>query len=499
MSGGIRRLLTLVLPLALLATLAGLVVLAAQHSRQQAAAVRRADRVREQQNFASLTGQYLRFAERDLQSLSLSRAWSLRAGDPEDHAALAGYLHTTPVFGYATVLADLTGRPLSAVADGPLPKTSDPAFAPLRRALFAGQPGVSSVLSVAGRPLVAVALPVMHAGVPAALLVGFADLRTWPLEVYARTLSLGAKANYWIVDPSGRVVVSSDGPDRVGGVAPAGIPLAGGIGQHAGLVWSAAPTHQAGWIAATSQPANVFYGQLDEGRSWLFAALAALILAGAVALTVLDHRRRCAVDRLAAEAVVDPLTGAGTRRMLDLRLPVAIARSRRAGTDLGLLFCDLDGFKGINDRLGHQIGDELLVAVSAALRATLREEDMLARVGGDEFVILVEGVTDDEHIRRLARRIVRELAEPIRIGARLVSLTVSVGAAILPADSPRHDELLTAADAVMYSAKRNRTGWEAIRLSEDAAPSGAIPAPRTPAEPPAAASGIPVARVAEID
>lgn len=152
----------------------------------------------------------------------------------------------------------------------------------------------------------------------------------------------------------------------------------------------------------------------------------------------------------------DALTGLPNRARLVDRLELALSRWVGAGRDttaVGLLFIDLDGFKAVNDGLGHHAGDELLVAVGARLLGTLRTVDTVARLGGDEFAVLVEA-PDDARIADLADRLVRELRVPFELSAGPVSVHGSVGVAIaVPGDVA--SELLRRADMAMYRAKQD--------------------------------------------
>ncbi|MFP4148982.1 MAG: putative bifunctional diguanylate cyclase/phosphodiesterase [Nitriliruptoraceae bacterium] len=152
----------------------------------------------------------------------------------------------------------------------------------------------------------------------------------------------------------------------------------------------------------------------------------------------------------------DALTGLPNRARLVDRLELALSGWVGAGQDataVGLLFIDLDGFKAVNDGLGHQAGDELLVAVGARLLGALRTVDTVARLGGDEFAVLVEA-PDDARIADLADRLVRELRVPFELSAGPVSVHASVGIAIaVPGDAA--GELLRRADMAMYRAKQD--------------------------------------------
>ena len=128
-------------------------------------------------------------------------------------------------------------------------------------------------------------------------------------------------------------------------------------------------------------------------------------------------RRRQVEEQLAHQALHDELTGLPNRRLLLDRLARALKRTERHGMQVAVLFMDIDDFKLINDGLGHQVGDELLVALSARLTRVLRSGDTLvARFGGDEFVVLCEDILDEEDAVRVAERIADALGEPAVIG-----------------------------------------------------------------------------------
>jgi diguanylate cyclase (GGDEF)-like protein len=140
--------------------------------------------------------------------------------------------------------------------------------------------------------------------------------------------------------------------------------------------------------------------------------------------------------------------------MLNQRLDQALSRHRRAGTQLAILFMDLDRFKVINDSLGHEVGDVLLRQVADRLRAQSREGDTVARMGGDEFVVLVENQATLSDISACARRLVEQLSAPYLLGKKDCHVTMSIGISVFPADGSDSQELLKAADVAMYRAKQ---------------------------------------------
>ena len=163
--------------------------------------------------------------------------------------------------------------------------------------------------------------------------------------------------------------------------------------------------------------------------------------------------------RLAHQALHDGLTGLPNRTLLLDRLDHALARRARNGAPIALLFCDIDRFKVINDSLGHGVGDQLLVAFAERYRGAVDAGDTVARFGGDEFVVLVEDVSDEGHGLRVAERLTLALAQPFVLpGGQEVHLTASIGLAYAT-DHSTGDAWLRDADAAMYRAKdrgRNR-------------------------------------------
>jgi diguanylate cyclase (GGDEF)-like protein len=153
-------------------------------------------------------------------------------------------------------------------------------------------------------------------------------------------------------------------------------------------------------------------------------------------------------------ATHDALTGLPNRVLLDDRMRQAIVHAEHARQQFAVLVLDLDRFKFFNDSLGHQAGDELLNRVAARLRGLVDEIDTIARVGGDEFVILLSSVTERGAIDRVARNISNTLQEPLRIDSVDLHVSSSIGIAMFPADGSTAEKLITHADAAMYCAKQ---------------------------------------------
>jgi len=190
-------------------------------------------------------------------------------------------------------------------------------------------------------------------------------------------------------------------------------------------------------------------------------------LAGSLEMT--NAQLQAANDELHKRAFIDPLTGVGNRLLFEDRLRHAVSRIARAeerisGRDqekLAVLFIDLDGFKPVNDSFGHAAGDSVLKEAALRLLSVARDSDTVARVGGDEFVLLMEDVVSLADCVTLARRLVEAVGRPFEIAHRQVQISGSVGIVIYP-DHGRGDKLVANADAAMYAAKRAGGGTYAM-------------------------------------
>jgi diguanylate cyclase (GGDEF)-like protein len=170
-----------------------------------------------------------------------------------------------------------------------------------------------------------------------------------------------------------------------------------------------------------------------------------------VGLDVTERKR--ADERIEALAYHDALTGLPNRRLVLDRLGVALAHAHRHGKRLGVMFLDLDDFKDVNDSLGHQAGDELLKAIAARLGGAMRAEDTLARIGGDEFVVLLTQVCDATQAAAVGQQVLGLLRAPVLVAGRELFMHASMGISIYPEDGHDADTLLKNADAALYRAK----------------------------------------------
>ncbi|HEU4374433.1 MAG TPA: diguanylate cyclase, partial [Telluria sp.] len=163
--------------------------------------------------------------------------------------------------------------------------------------------------------------------------------------------------------------------------------------------------------------------------------------------------RKAEQDRISFLAQHDPLTGLPNRHLLGDRLAQALASATRRPSQVALLFLDLDRFKVVNDSLGHRVGDLLLCSVAARLKALLREEDTVARIGGDEFVFVIPHLNRPEVPAHVAQKIIWAMTEPHVIEGERFTIGASVGISMYPLDAADGDTLIRNADSAMYRAK----------------------------------------------
>jgi diguanylate cyclase (GGDEF)-like protein len=214
-------------------------------------------------------------------------------------------------------------------------------------------------------------------------------------------------------------------------------------------------------IVAPEAPVVVVTADNDAGRGIKAVQSGAqdYLLKGQMDSTQLCRSVRFAIERgrseqqLADRALHDDLTGLPNRLLFLDRLISALAQTERLDSQVGIFFLDLDGFKGVNDRLGHLAGDALLRAMAGRLLGWVRPGDTVSRFGGDEFTVLVREVAGSEEAAQIAERLTEAVRSPVSLEGEEVSLTPSIGIA-LGGSSQKPDDLLDRADKAMYSAKR---------------------------------------------
>ncbi len=158
-------------------------------------------------------------------------------------------------------------------------------------------------------------------------------------------------------------------------------------------------------------------------------------------------------DMIKYKAFYDSLTDLPNRLLLKDRLTLEISHAKHTSQKLAVMYLDLDRFKLINDTLGHNMGDKVLKQISSRLKSCVRPDDTVARIGGDEFVILLPGITQEEKIGNIAHRVLNSIREPIVINEHELYLTISIGITVFPNDGENEETLLTNADVAMYRAK----------------------------------------------
>jgi diguanylate cyclase (GGDEF)-like protein/PAS domain S-box-containing protein len=168
--------------------------------------------------------------------------------------------------------------------------------------------------------------------------------------------------------------------------------------------------------------------------------------------------RRSAEARIQFLANHDELTGLSNRRFLRERMQFVLATSRRQQWMIAGLFIDLDNMKQINDELGHAAGDAVLVELASRLKASVRETDLVARIGGDEFFVVLVDVTDSVSAVKLADDILTKVQAPFEFSGNALSIRASIGVALSPTHANQPDQLINAADTAMYDAKAQGKG-----------------------------------------
>jgi diguanylate cyclase (GGDEF)-like protein len=175
-----------------------------------------------------------------------------------------------------------------------------------------------------------------------------------------------------------------------------------------------------------------------------------------VSKTLKDRKEiQTKLDTLHNLAHYDTLTNIPNRFLFDIKLDQAISKATRHNSNVALFFIDLDNFKNINDAYGHKMGDKVLIHVTNNIKKVIRQEDTLARIGGDEFSLIIEDVSDKNYIDILAKKILNSVSTPLKYDNKTIDISCSIGISIFPLNSSSKDELIDLADHAMYKAKKD--------------------------------------------
>jgi diguanylate cyclase len=410
-------------------------------------------------------------------------------------------------------VADATGRRLDGA--GQL-TTEDPEFEAARH----GQPALGRARTASGHSVLPMAVPVRDAaGQVTAVLLGTADLSADGLLDHLQRGRVGQDGGILVVSPRDRIFVASTDvamsltPTPPEGVNPlhdramAGYRGSGTTRNAKGIdeISAIASVPTSGWFVVARLPVAQALAPVGRMQTFILqqrapAVAAVLIVIGLIMAWLLRPLLRAAdqADRmtrgelalaplrvvrndeighltqafnrllaklqdnqeaLARLAHHDTLTGLPNRKLLDDRLRQALARARRHSHRVAVLYLDLDGFKMLNDTLGHEAGDQALREIGRRLQALVRQTDTVARIGGDEFVLLAADIEEpaDQNALALARRCVEAIARPLQLARSDTVIGASIGIALgSGGESPQ--DLLAAADKAMYRAKQNGRG-----------------------------------------
>ncbi|MDO3722952.1 EAL domain-containing protein [Marinobacter sp. chi1] len=275
-----------------------------------------------------------------------------------------------------------------------------------------------------------------------------------------RAITEGAANVTLVMDREGRVTFASPSSYDILGFDPAQLPsLALDPLVHTDD-WPKLQECFEEAVGHSGRPVPVTRARIrDAGGEWremegTFTAMLATPGVNGVVLSLRDLTQlKAAQSELHRLAFYDPLTGLANRQLLRDRLKHVVTGSRRSGEAAALMLLDLDGFKRINDTLGHDAGDELLCQIARWLEGGVREDDSVARLGGDEFVVLLSRVGGPEDAGRVAEGILERLCQRVRLNDHEVAVTVSIGITMIPDDSEDPVTLMKYADLAMYKAK----------------------------------------------
>jgi diguanylate cyclase (GGDEF)-like protein len=441
------------------------------------------DRQSMQATLGNLGKQYVLFSLKEGLDYANTGTWELRPSSAADQARLHAFVDHAVLLNYGVAIVDLGEHVLTSYTqgNGALPPVDDPGFKPMIKALLAQQPDVSSVMRVGSVHVVAMGVPITVDGNVRAVFVGFVRLDTSALETYVKGLHYGRSGLAYVIDSRGTVVAASNAA-LIGTKLPTSQARAQVVAGHTGTyvdsrdarVVSYSPFGLGGWGGVTTQKSAEFFGPINAGKVRIELAIVAVLVLASVAITIFGFKRERArrrfQEQLAYQAAHDGLTGLVNRSVFHERLNEALIRGRTTGRDLAVLFIDLDLFKPVNDVFGHGAGDTLLVEVSARLRTVVRLADTVARMGGDEFAVLMEDLTDTSAAEMVADRVLNELIRPLQLGGHEVTIGASIGIAFSERCADQAEELVRDADLAMYQAKNS--GGNCVAFAPDLEGSG---------------------------
>jgi diguanylate cyclase (GGDEF)-like protein len=239
------------------------------------------------------------------------------------------------------------------------------------------------------------------------------------------------------------------------------------IGAIEGVFWTAALAATHLWIIAADaplvQPVGVLTGPQQELTAAIIIVTTYLLIAAASASY--DFATRILIGKIRAErhdfqqgAHLDALTQLGNRRQYDNSITLLTEHAKASHGSFVLAYIDLDRFKPINDRYGHAVGDKVLVECAARITGSVRGEDIVCRIGGDEFAILFQHISSRDSAATAVGHVVTSIRDPIIADGHRLEVGASVGVALFPTDAATRDELTRLADQRMYQAKSQRSG-----------------------------------------
>lgn len=241
------------------------------------------------------------------------------------------------------------------------------------------------------------------------------------------------------------------------------------LGLKAGLFFSALVAAAAavlffmahsGFVFHNVAPKETLYALRIFNWSYAFFTVAALVAIFEIMNQRLKQERDEERQRLQYMATHDGLTGLPNRKFFDEALANTLAMADRSNSRVGIGIMDLNGFKPINDEIGHKAGDTVLQAISSRMHESVRKTDIIARIGGDEFALIVSNIKSDQDIATVCEKLLEIVARPVTLdNGQTVSVSGSLGLAIFPDDSRDENTLRAMADKTMYHAKHSNKGW----------------------------------------